>query len=54
MAISIPTVLPEGDGEMATPILLILPSERGTAISILTVLPEGDGEMATSIPTILP
>ena len=49
MATSSLTILPQGDGVMATCILLFASLEDGEmATAILTVLPQGDGVMATS------
>ena len=50
MATSSLTILPQGDGAMATCILLLCSLKDGEmATTILTVLPQGDGVMATSI-----
>ena len=50
MATSSLTILPQGDGVMATCIILFASLKDGEmAPAILTVLPQGDGEMATSI-----
>ena len=49
MATSSLTILPQGDGVMATCILPFSSLEDGEmATAILTVLPQGDGVMATS------
>ena len=49
MATAILTILPQGDGAMATCILVSSLKDGDLATAILTVLPQGDGVMATSI-----